>query len=320
MSFNRRSSLGVALVASLVAAVLLAFPTPLMAREIDRSHPCGVSVSYVVDGAPVAGVAARLYRVADVSENGGLLTATADFEGAGVSLDMTQASSSWSAGARSLAAYASAAGVRPVAEGRSDAGGIASFDGLSCGLYLVVTDEVVVDGSTYAFQPMLVGLPRDDGAAWSYRTDLVAKAEKRPEPTGGNVSHKVVKRWADDGAAVRPEAIRVAILKDGVKQEERTLDSSNDWSYSWEAPDDGSTWSVAELGVPSGYGVGYDGDGSTFMVTNTLKEPPARKRVPASRLPKSGDATSWAVVGLLALCGVASLTASAATRSRRHHG
>lgn len=320
MSFRRRASLGVVLVASIFAAVFLAFPTPLAAQEVDRSRPCEVSVSYVVDGDPVEGVTSRLYRVADVSDNGGLLTATPDFEGAGVSLDMTQTSSSWSAGARSLAAYARATGARPEAEGRSDAEGAATFDRLTCGLYLLIADETAVDGSTYAFQPMLVGLPKDDGGAWSYRAELVAKAEKGPGPTGGSVSHKVVKRWADDGAATRPEAIRVAILKDGVKQEERTLDSSNDWSYSWEAPDDGSTWSVAELGVPTGYGVGYDGDGSTFMVTNTLKEPPARKRTPASRLPKSGDATSWAVVGLLALCGVASLTASAAARSRRHHG
>ena len=157
--------------ALLAAACLALLCTPAAAyTRVDTSAQTSLTLVYRDAGRqdrPLAGMALRLYLVAELDETARFHT-TAAFAPAQVDLS----GSDWSAAAATLAAYArrNADSVRPAAEGVTDSEGRLSAQ-LPVGLYLVAGDRLADGGYSYTPTTYLLTLPLLD-------RDLIASHPK----------------------------------------------------------------------------------------------------------------------------------------------
>ncbi len=118
-----------------------------------------------------------------------------------------------------------------------------------------------------------------------------------PTPTPTSIRYTIVKKWlTSEGAVLDSSYTGVSSLTVDIYRKQLNEESSikvgsvelypsNDWTYSWTTPDDGSTWTVTEPDVPEGYvNVGIVSKSeykysSVFTITNkrisseTPKEP-----------------------------------------------
>lgn len=310
MKLRKSQALVTAAIAVLLAWLLAAPQVASAAGRIDTSKSCSIALAYTHGDPPskIPGVNVHLYRVASVSQDG-TLSLTDAFSKAAVDLSTSQSDSEWSDTAYALAGFVAGEGAPELGTTKSDASGNASFADLDCGLYLVLSDDLTLgDGTVYLFQPFLLALPSlGEGDAWQYDVTASPKSDKR-EPTHDIVTHRVVKRWSgDSGSSVRPTSIEVSILKDGRVVDVQVLNADNDWSYSWESVDDGSTWAVSERNVPRGYVSSVASRDDAFLVTNTYTPPTPPGTTTPPRLPKTGDTSQWPLAGGLALSGTALL-------------
>ena len=288
--------------ASALVAALVALVAAMPAHA--ASGPYSLSIVYLNPtnkSEAVSGVNTRIYRVAERDESFILAT---PFDSYAIAWPAADASSSeWDAVAKTIANYVAADGVDPLAEATSDEEGTARFEGLNTGLYLVVSDMLVVEdehgSATYAYQAALVALPSSADAGY----DEVAypkgefSREDNPEPQ----RHKVTKRWSDAGNTDRrPKSIKVEIYCDGELYASAELSDANNWVYEWE--DDGAshTWSVVERDIAQGYTVTIDGT----AITNTYPTPETPLS-PTGPTPKTGQA--WLPIPIFLIAGIVML-------------
>ena len=100
--------------------------------------------------------------------------------------------------------------------------------------------------------------------------DISAKPKSEiHEPFDGEKVYTILKLWKDDSSKQRPPYISVDILKDAELYETVTLDSENDWSYTFNT-DSAGKWTVVERDVPEGYFVVITEKETSFIITNTL--------------------------------------------------
>ena len=264
---------------------------------IDPGQKASLTLHYAVEGNTVAGAAVRIYKIADV-DYAGRRSLTEDFSQYQVKINGLKSDDEWNAAAETLAAYALSDGIIPLYSGHSSDKGIVRLEDLSTGLYLIFTDNLPEGKNIYKFAPTIIALPNlNEQDAWYY--DVTANPKGSLYPVEDKeLSYKVVKHWKNDGnGSVRPKSIEVSILRNGAVYEKKTLSSANNWSYSWNAPDDGSSWRVAEYQVPSGYTVTTEANGTTLVLTNTYGS-----KTPDEPAPKAGEDTNviWFIVGLSA--------------------
>ena len=251
------------------------------AGAIDTSRDVGLTIRYVYDKTPISGVQFDLYRVADVDAYA-QFTLTGDFKNYPVQVsDMT--AEAWKTLAETLSGYVDRDKLTPLDSGKTDANGTLTFpnqgSSLKPGLYLVVGRQLVQDGYTYTTEPFLVSLPNLDAGSdtWTYDVAVTPKftrTENPPTPDEKTVTRKVLKVWSGDIEQSRPKEVIVQLLKDGEVYDTVTLNTANNWRYTWEKlpgyNEDGSQiiWSVVEKEL-SDYKVSITQEGITFTVTNT---------------------------------------------------
>jgi len=281
------------------------------ASAIDPDHAASLSLTYVNDGTALAKTPVHLYRVASVSAYDDY-TLAGDFTGSSVDLSNIQTNTAWNAAASTLAIYAAVNEISALSDRKTDADGNVSFGTLQTGLYLVITDTAVIDGNTYTVDPFLISLPNlDTNDSWVYDVASAPKSVKKAPPVGNVVVYKVVKHWDDTGyESMRPDTITVDLLKDGNVVMTEVLNSDNDWSFSWETENDGSTWQASERDVPELYTVTSTTDGTTLILTNTYsptETPPGSSTVfhnTTTSGPKTGDSTQTGTIVFMASAGL----------------
>ena len=91
------------------------------------------------------------------------------------------------------------------------------------------------------------------------------KKAQAPTPTPATMSFSVVKKWqtasggtlSNSQTGVSSLTVDIYRKRQGetsyTKVDSIELLPSNNWTHSWTAPDDGSTWTVTEPRIPSGY-------------------------------------------------------------------
>lgn len=159
----------------LFTAVLLTlclFPAAAFGAGIDKTKEVTITItaqSVDISGANVLDTAFALYRVADVSENGGELsyTLTPDFSASGVDLADIEDETT----AAALAAWAQENAIKGT-EKAADSIGAVYFSSLSAGLYLAV--GTAAPGSFSLAEPFLIAAPERDGSG-GYNYDVTAK-------------------------------------------------------------------------------------------------------------------------------------------------
>jgi len=135
----------------------------------------------------------------------------------------------------------------------------------------------------------------------------------------------VNKVWNDKGnESSRPSSVTVGLLKDGTVSQTVTLDASNEWSYVWTGLSAGSTWSVAELNVPSGYTASVKHTENAYTITNSFGTTATGDNgsdVPDSAVPLAAPQTGlvqWPIPVLLSAGALLIVAGAAANRRKKH--
>lgn len=268
---------------------------PMAARaaapiQVDRD--CSLTLQYTQGENAFPGLNIQIYRVAEIFTDG-TYALWGDFAEYPVNIYGITSQTEWKQVTSTLVAYAAADHLVPDRQAVTDETGMAYFDGLETGMYLVLAVRAEKEQATFLFESFLVSVPNPDENG-TYLYDVTAKPKcSGYEPTPGTLEYKVVKHWKDDGET-RPESIIVDILKDGVLQYTQVLSAENNWSYVWKVSGDGSVWQAVERHVPEGYQVTVVSSGNTVIITNVRTGQPEKP-------PETGDTTVlWPY--MLAMC------------------
>lgn len=267
-------------IAMLVMAFLLLLAAGAGAESIDVSREAELSVSYAVEGKPIADVAFSLYRVADV-DAGGSFSLAGQFSGVPVSLSGLNSEGMRNL-AQTLSGYVAVNGYSPDATGKTDSQGRLRFGRVPTGLYLVTGETVVRGGIFYNPGATMVCLPTlEDDGDYNYVVTMKAKQDFYPL-----TRVRVQKRWVDGGARdSRPDGITVSLLRDGEVYDSQELTAEGDWQYEWTGLNANSVWNVVEDPQPENYDVTVSVDGDEFIVTNRFRPQPT----PLPRMELAGE-------------------------------
>lgn len=283
-------------------AIMVASVCPALASDggtIDLTQNGSISVTLLdnVNQKPISDAEFTIYRVADAYDSGYNLayTFTNDFVNCGISLDNL----SQEGLETHLSAYADEHGFSGETSKTTDARGLATFSNLGTGLYLVRQTKTI--SGYYATNPFLVSVPMTINSKWVYDVDASPKAETNPD-SQKTTQLTVNKVWVNNGLAV-PDAVTVALLRDGITYKTVMLNQANNWSFAWQGLDTAYTWTAAELDVSDGYTVSYSANSSIVTITNTstveIPETPTPKR-PTSTLIQTGQ-LNWPIPVLAGL-------------------
>ncbi|WP_152600677.1 hypothetical protein, partial [Bifidobacterium biavatii] len=173
-----------------------------------------ITVNYQDDDAPVPGAKTHLYHVADWNDANNGFTPMSQFKEYSVDWNVYGTDSeTFRQLAETLAGYISRDNLKSQADHITDSTGLAVFNGLSRGLYLVTVDAYDGDSLTCKPSATLVVLPSDSG---SMDVTLQPKTECSPRetppptpPTEKKVKKKVTKVWKNDTEANRPSKVIV---------------------------------------------------------------------------------------------------------------
>lgn len=139
---------------------------------------------------------------------------------------------------------------------------------LKAGLYFIETEKIDNENYTLSFSSHLIHIPdlNEDGY-WNYDINIYPKPSKFI-PKYEIVEYTVIKEWIDNSKN-RPENIEIEIYKDGNLVFNETLSSKNNWTYKWNAEDNGSEWYVVERNIPENYNVSILNNKRNFTIINT---------------------------------------------------
>ena len=181
----------------MIVALVLIFCMilPAAAHEVpDLTRQGSIRVTMRYNGNAVAGGEMTLYRVGDVREDDGnySFVLTQSFENSGVSLENLQSPDA----ARQLAKFAAQQGIFGLTE-KIGTDGIAKFDNLKPGLYLIVQKKAAQGFEIAA--PFFVTLPMLIKEEYHYEVEAGPKVspvpEKGPPPSNPDVPKTGQSRW-----------------------------------------------------------------------------------------------------------------------------
>lgn len=278
--------------------LVLSLAVPATARElVELERGCTLNLTYKYESSFFAGEEVIIYKVADFTLDG-LYELAGDFAEYPVDVVNIKNQDEWNAVCDTLVAYVAADSILPAATATTNSDGVASFEDLEVGLYLVsgVVADYVDDG-TVVFADFLISVPGiDEADKWVYDVDAKPKSVYH-EPVYEEVEYSVVKLWKDSSnESKRPKSIKIDVIKDGKVVETVELSAKNNWSYSWKALEDGSSWLVVERNVPKDYTATFETKQTTFVVTNTY--------TPDQQPPTGDDFNSTPYIIAICVCGL----------------
>lgn len=270
----------------LIGVFMLAgiFVVPAQAA-IDIQKDSSLAVQYKYQEKEFEGLEIQTYQIATM-ESHELFVTTEAFSHYPVKINGIHSQKEWDQALHALEGYIVADQLEATYVEMTDEAGIAHFEHILPGLYLTVGTTVENETETVIFKSFLTVIPHPNGDG-TYNYDLL-KIPKwtvyTPEPNPEPITYTVVKQWKDYGfETVRPEQIGIEIYKEDVLTATTCLSAENNWSYSWEAEDDGASWHVVETEGAEEYTVTVSEDGNTFVVTNA--------RESEEKMPQTGDTT-----------------------------
>ncbi|SEL10328.1 hypothetical protein SAMN04487770_1068 [Butyrivibrio sp. ob235] len=256
---------------------------------IDMNKDATLSVYYyfnsygdIPEYGKMAGVNVKAYKIASISETG-QFTVVSPFDSLGLDIkDMYSIADQdkWNNIITEASKCIAANGVQPSYTATSDAEGYAKFGKVDKGLYLGISDPLVIDQIQYKYWDFLSVVPgpnnleENQGNGWdgtwsnaSYDVIAIPKREAvhledDPEP------FSVYKQWIDNGGEDRPKSITVKIYCDGNLLETVDLSNENNWQYSWQY-EKGHNFTVEEVMNTDDYTSNVSRNENSFIVVNT---------------------------------------------------
>lgn len=253
-------------------------------EPIDISAKASLTAIYAYDGTFLPEIRVSLYQVAMISENFQYVL-TDRFEETKLAINGLKSAHEWDTVRSTLESFIMANGLAPSSEKLTGHDGTALFNALAPGLYLMMPAAYQLEDGQIRFDSALVSVPglQEDGT-WEYDITVKPKPGFEPEPDGTK-KYKVIKLWRDKGNEKnRPAAIEADILRNAQVDRSIRLSEENQWCYSWEAPDNGDVWTVAEKNVPHGYTGLVEKHENSFVLINEALE--------NSTTPSTGDSAN----------------------------
>lgn len=269
----KRSPLHLLIVFCFICTLLLPIPANAL-QNVDITRDCSLTIQYTKNGYAFPGLEIRIYQVAEFLSDY-YYAQTDAFKNYPVRIHGVTSQKEWRDTANTLAAYIASDQLQPTKTALTDSDGTAAFTQLQTGLYLILGVSAENSSGSYEFENFMVFLPNsEENNRLNYDVVAKPKASFKPKPEEELLQYRVVKLWKDLGNSLqRPQSVTVAILKDGILQEEVSLHAGNNWSYFWTAPSDDSQWTVIEKNVPDGYSVIITASENTFSITNSRPAP-----------------------------------------------
>lgn len=146
-------------------------------------------------------------------------------------------------------------------KGKSNEDGIAKFNDLDLGLYLV-TQTNKVEGYS-SFDSFLIMIPQIENNNWIY--DLKAS----PKTEIYKVMNVIVSKVWNTNDNNIPTSIKVELYKEKELIDTISLNKENDWTHTWERIEKSDNYSVLEIDIPAGYTATYRKIYNKFIITNT---------------------------------------------------
>lgn len=227
--------------------------TPFSADEQEQSGK--ITVLYELENIPFS-----LYKVGEITESGVVLSG--DFAHYKVNLHSDHA-------AYTLSSYATRDALTPLKISATGENGAVLFSELEKGVYLVCGESTYLNGEHYTVNPSLISVPYVTDGKEEWNITAQAKFEKNVEEDFVDIS--VVKVWeAFPGEFSYPD-VEIQLLNDSGIFDTVTLNSENNWNYTWKKLDNHTDWSITEI-IPEDaeYTVDIIREGYIFTVTNIV--------------------------------------------------
>lgn len=255
-------------------AVFCAISASDVVEAISVSQKCSLTATYAYSGDAFSDQPVSLYKIADLSSDY-RYTLTDDFQATHLQLNGISSVGEWDAIRTTLEAYVTANRIEAAMVQSTDANGRAFFQNLTPGLYMVASAQRFKDDVRYDFASALVVAPdlNEDGS-WNYDVNVKPKGVA-DNFTGEKTEYKVLKLWKDAGkSSERPDSVEAYILRNGEIVDVAILSDANNWSYVWDAEDDGGVWQAVEKNVPDGYVMTVEKHATTFVIINSIADEP----------------------------------------------
>ncbi len=150
-------------------------------------------------------------------------------------------------------------------DGYTDSDGKLSFPGLEDGLYLVCGDILEKDDVTYIPSALFFEMSGEDTSLLNAYPKIILRKSR-----SGGSQYSVRKIWQNEEDQAWDESISITaeIYRDNVLYDEIMLNSSNNWTYSWDDRED-HDWFVYEREISEGYTAAYMNNQTQFIIVNT---------------------------------------------------
>lgn len=139
--------------------------------------------------------------------------------------------------------------------------GTIKFNNLDLGLYLVIQTNEVEGYSKIS--PFLIMIPKTIDNSWNYDIEASPKIDIIKL-----FDLSVEKVWNVNNTSI-PKEVTIELLKNNEVVDTVTLNSKNNWTYTWKQIEKSDKYSVREKNVPLGYTATYRMEENKFIVTNT---------------------------------------------------
>lgn len=255
------------LITSLITPInVIATSTTNAIEKIDITKNSNLTLNYAYDNHTFNNISVKLYHIA---------TATPDFQYQLISnfsnyplqINGLTTETEWNHLEQTLEAYIIADDIKETYSQTIEKNTI-TFSNLTPGLYLIKTPQITTSTYTLQFDTFLISIPNlKENGTWNYDVTVNPKAEEYL-PQYKKITYTAVKEWLTRSTP-RPQSIDIEIYKDAILIEKQILTSSNNWTYSWQTDDDGSTWTVVERNIPNNYTVSILKEKNTFIILNT---------------------------------------------------
>lgn len=246
------------------------------AEAIDITESVYLTLNCRYGDKPVQGKTFNAYRLADVDKYGRITPIKEKgFDNFNLGISGRD-DESWRATAAALESYVLANSIKADGKAVSDENGIARFERLEQGLYLVIDSRMTMGNVRYEISPVIVQLPMADSDtnSWKYNVTADTKGEIIPvypsQPDSQYTDITVTKGWEDndDEYKVRPSEVRVYLLKDGDVIDQAVLSRDNNWKHTWKNLDKRYSYTVAE-DIVEYYSPQLEREGYEFALINT---------------------------------------------------
>ena len=262
---------------------LIAFSAPsgVLVTDAVSLQNSNLTIVYEKDDVCFENVEIRIYRIAKNTDDGNF-EKISPYDSYPVSITDISSQVEWTESAATFMGYIKADSIKPYEIRKTNSQGKAVFSNIEKGLYLVEGVSLKKNGYVYNFFDFMINLPADED-------NIIAKPKSDADKIiVKEKTYSIMKLWQDgNNSNNRPDFVVVDILKNGELYDTVTLDSTNNWRYTFKSSEPDTVWSVAEKNISMNYTVKVTKKDTDFVIVNTLDKTDIA--TPDTSSPQTGD-------------------------------